>query len=160
MAKLCVVCGDEVTVFKTYVYDGQAHYRYNKTCSDQCKSLALASNGKKNKNRKHTAESRANMASAHRKSNSRYIAAHMRVRRLRGSASGYACPCGRQAVHWSFQWRSTPQDRWMIDEAPSSRGGPSMYSLTESDYKALCGRCASWYDKADQVREFYGHSLA
>ena len=114
-----------------------------------------------NKGRKHTDESRANMSKAHRKSNSRYMAAHMRVRRLRGSASTYVCPCGRQAAHWAFQWRSTPKDRWMVDHGQTSRTeGFSLYSLTESDYEALCGRCASWYDRDTEVRTFYEQSLA
>ena len=112
-----------------------------------------------NKGRKHTAESRANMSRAHLQNNFKYMAAHKRVRTQRGSASEYVCPCGRPAAHWSFQWRTTPQDRWRVDEGNTSRGGFSFYSANIFDYEALCGRCASWYDRADQVREFYEQHL-
>lgn len=155
----CIVCGNEVTAFKSYAYGTQKHRRYNKTCSDECKYIARGTGGRKNKGKVHTSDTRRNMSDAHRKSNSRYMAAHMRVRRLRGSASEYICPCGRQAVHWAFQWRTTPRERWKIDLGRTHRDSFSLYSLTESDYEALCGRCASWYDRADQVREFYEQHL-
>jgi len=156
MDKKCVVCSEPVATRQYPV-----GLRYAKTCGrDECKSEALKRGGRKNRGKKHSEDTRANMSRAHRQDNSKYIAAHMRVRRLRGSASEYICPCGRPAVHWAFQWRITLQDRWMIDPGSTSRGGLSLYSLTESDYEAMCGRCASWYDRADQVREFYEQHLA
>jgi len=99
-----------------------------------------------NRGRVHSPETRKRMGRK-RQPDSGYIAAHMRVRRLRGSASKYTCDCGDPAIHWAFTWRTTPQDRWML-------GGRQMYSLNEEDYEAMCGICASWYDKDERVRAF------
>ena len=100
-----------------------------------------------NRGRTHSPEARAHMGRK-RQPDSGYGAAHKRVRYWRGPASEHTCACGNLAIHWAFTWRTTPPDRWMCNSRRQ------MYSLNEEDYEAMCGICASWYDKDERVRAF------
>jgi len=117
-------------------------------------SRAKMSTGKKgqspHKGRVHTPEARANMraaATAQRRNDSGYRAAHRRAERSRGRASEYVCECGQPAQHWAFLWRETPRERWMIQARHT-------YSLDEYDYAPMCVRCATWYDMDQELRKF------
>jgi len=84
-----------------------------------------------------------------------FAAAHARVRRKYGKASEHMCKCGSVALHWAFQWRTTPRQRWLLGKSPNARTTtPAMYSLLEEDYQAMCAQCAYWYDKDERVRAF------
>jgi hypothetical protein len=66
-----------------------------------------------------------------------YMDAHSRLRRSRGSASGYECvDCGRRARDWSYQGGAP-------DEAPSEYGP---YTYDSEFYVPRCASCHGRYD--------------
>jgi len=105
--------------------------------------------GVANRGRVFTPEQRARLGRK-RQNDVGYLAAHTRLYRARGKAKDYTCECGKQAAHWAFLWRETPQERWIL----SNKNNRCIYSLYESDYAPMCGVCASWYDKDERVRAF------
>lgn len=72
-----------------------------------------------------------------------YTAVHRRIRRLRGSASQYDCPCGKPAYHWSYDWLDPNQ---MVSSKEQSFG--LVYSLDPARYRPMCVTCHSAYDSA------------
>lgn len=66
-----------------------------------------------------------------------YFSLHDRLRRERGSASAYTCPCGAEAKHWSY-------DHLDPEELLSEEGLP--YSLDPGHYIARCVPCHVRFD--------------
>lgn len=68
-----------------------------------------------------------------------YTGAHERVRRLHGSASQYACPCGAPATDWAYNHQDPNEVRGEV----ATRGKVTVlaWSLDPSFYDALCRWC-------------------
>ncbi len=60
-----------------------------------------------------------------------YFGAHARVKRERGSAGQYVCPCGSQAREWSYDGSDLNE---MVE-------GRLRFSADPNHYQALCGSC-------------------
>jgi hypothetical protein len=72
-----------------------------------------------------------------------YIAVHARLRKMRGKASEYQCPCGRQAQDWSYN-NDDPNE--LISLSKHSFG--MRYSTDLDRYEALCKPCHKQKDLA------------
>ena len=73
-----------------------------------------------------------------------YDAAHMRVKALRGPASGHSCcDCGRPAGEWSYIGGS--------DREQVSRQNGHPYSPAPDDYVARCVPCHRKYDYGQEA---------
>ncbi len=77
-----------------------------------------------------------------RRPDAKYRAAHSRIARDRGKASGYSCvDCGVEAQHWSYM-HTDP------DELVSDTGQP--YSLDPDHYEPRCASCHMIFDGTGQ----------
>lgn len=75
-----------------------------------------------------------------------YGGAHNRVKRTRGSASGYACvSCGQPAEHWAYS-HGDPDER--ADASGKEKGRP--YSARPEHYAPRCRACHAKWDAAER----------
>ena len=70
-----------------------------------------------------------------------YQEAHRKVRKARGKASDYVCPCGTPARDWAFQY--TAREPLFTEDDK-----PRVYSMEPSDYEPLCRGCHQKFDIA------------
>ena len=75
-----------------------------------------------------------------------YQAAHKRVARLCGRASGHLCECGRPARHWALAVAPT------LFDVDSGLG----YSLDPEEYRPLCVACHYRFD-GQEIRSRDSH---
>lgn len=76
-----------------------------------------------------------------------YKAAHNRVKRERGPASGYRCAdCGAPANEWSYDGRDENE---LVD---NGRGRPERYSLDTAHYQPRCFSCHRSLDARSKTR--------
>lgn len=73
-----------------------------------------------------------------------YGAAHQRVRKERGAAANFLCPCGSRAREWAYQG-GDPGEKF----GPNKSGGTwSFYSTDPNFYEPLCAPCHKTKDGA------------
>lgn len=79
-----------------------------------------------------------------------YSAVHERLRKARGSARDYVCPCGAPAAEWAYDHTDPrPLLQWMA-LANFGRGelaGAVAYSTDLDRFVALCRRCHTRLDR-------------
>lgn len=82
-----------------------------------------------------------------------YSGAHARLRRTRGSAAEYQCPCGQTAAEWAYTHD---------DPCPNEMANASgrRYSGDINRYVAMCRRCHRLYDKSIIQTCPRGHAYA
>lgn len=79
-----------------------------------------------------------------------YNAAHMRVRRAKGSASGQVCECGRPAREWAYDIRTPDAAEYTDDRGYRYSGDPDYYV-------PMCFRCHRVLDKGQITHCPHGH---
>ena len=80
-----------------------------------------------------------------------YAAAHYRVKKTRGAACSYVCPCGASAVDWALTHDGT--------ERPRDHRGRE-YSDNPDDYQPLRRKCHTAYDSIFGGRDMLAASRA
>lgn len=68
-----------------------------------------------------------------------YVATHNKIRKVRGRANEYTCPCGKQAESWAY---NNASDQELVDDLGRR------YSRNLDDYAAMCNSCHQALDKA------------
>ena len=75
-----------------------------------------------------------------------YRGAHARIRRARGPAAEYMCPCGAPAEQWSYN-HADPDERHQTITTQWCTSSVA-YSLDPGHYEALCKPCHARVDAA------------
>lgn len=71
-----------------------------------------------------------------------YVSHHRKIRRARGRARDFVCPCGRQALDWAYQHKAVVEIIF-----PTGQVG----SMDFDDYIPMCRSCHNTMD----VRKTY-----
>ena len=64
---------------------------------------------------------------------------HKRLRRQRGNAKDFTCPCGKPALDWAYQYTAGDQELRGVD-------GKGPYSVNLDDYLPMCRACHRRFD--------------
>lgn len=89
-----------------------------------------------------------------------YNAAHHRVARARGTASGWRCACGAMATQWAYRGGSDNEIRGTRTVRQRGRVTVvhSTWSPDPGDYAPMCRTCHGRHDRPDYLRG-YRHDI-